>query len=121
MGEERGEIEKGEHVFIAETNASVRCRGADEFLGVGAVEVNVAAIGICILILKSFEPEDPGEDAVSAFFALPNRAGETSGESRIQRSAVADFFTDDEVAGGGLVGTFTKADSIERAGNGSLE
>src|ERR1043166_8482206 len=105
------------HIVVAHPYAAVRSRLADEILMVGAVDVDVAGkcIDIAALIdprLKSFQPEDAGEDQIAlpiadcrlpiwisfgfriSDFGFPHRGGLPFLENRPQRLGAPHFFSD---------------------------
>ncbi len=102
-GEDGGECKEGEHVLVFKPNAAVGGGTADEVFGVGAVKVDVALVGVGVLLVQAVEPEDAGEDGIVLFFAVPDGAGEAAFEVGVEGGAFADAFADEEVASGGLV------------------
>jgi len=82
---------------------------ADEVFGVGAVEVDVTAVGVGVFGVEAIEPHDAGEDGVVACFAAPDPAWGAAFEGCVEGRSVTDFFADAKLAGGGLVGAFGEA------------
>ena len=96
--------------------------GADEVFLVGAVEVDVALVGVGVFFFSAVEPEDTGEDGVVFLrVGCPDAGGASAFERGEEGGTVADFFTDDELAGGRLVGAFGEADAVGGGGNGGSE
>ena len=94
---------------------------ANEVFSVGAVEVDVASVGVRVLLVDSFQPEDTSEDGVVFSGAIPDRARESAFEGGVDGSAFTDFLTHDEVANWGLVRSFGEAYSISSGRDRCLE
>lgn len=94
---------------------------SDLVLGVGAVEVDVAAVGVAVLLFDSIEPEDAGEDGVVTGLALPDFPGKSPFEGGEKWSPLADFFTNEKFSGGRLVGALGESGSLGGGGDGGLE
>src|SRR4051812_66023 len=58
------QVEQAEHVVVPEPDAAAAGRGADARLVVGAVEVDVAGLGVGVVGLDPLQPQDAGEDEI---------------------------------------------------------
>lgn len=86
-----------------------------------SMKVDIAAISVGVLIIESFQPQNPTEDGVIAFFALPDGAGETALEAGEDGGAFPDLLADDEIPGRGAVGAFFETGAIGGSRDGGLE
>ncbi len=93
------EIEEPYNVFISHADASVAGRSPDQILLIGAMDVDVAILGIGIFRLQTFEPENAGSDQITLTRPVQLAISRfPADKDRIDRLILADFFRDPKSA-----------------------
>lgn len=122
LGIERGEVEEFDDVDVRQTNAAMARGNADEFLLVGAVDVDAALQRIFILRVHAIESQDARSDEISlrGIAGRPECHGFALLKNRAEWLFVADFFTDAELSRRRAIAVFREAHALRSRGNGIL-
>lgn len=111
-----GPVEELDHFLVSKLNTACAGERADFVLVIGAVEIDVALVGVATGALvvprfQSFQPKDAGSDEVFLllrFWQIPVAFADVdaSFENGPDKGAVADLFGDSVEAGGRAEGVF---------------
>ena len=112
---------KKDHVVVAQADAAVAGRGADELFLIRAVDVDQAPEGVGIFGVQSVEGQDAGQDEVLRDAGCGHFTGPFSRpEHGPSRGALADFVVDDESSRRGPEAAFLAAEAEARGGDGEF-
>ena len=118
-GSLRHPIKKSNDIGVAHADAAVACGGANQALPIGAVDVDVAGLGVLVFGVYSCQPEDAGLDVVAAFsFDSDFTGGDAADKNGAFGSGVSNFSGDLKAARGRSVASGFEADTEFRSGNG---
>lgn len=102
----RDQVEQIDDVAVAHAHTAMTGRGAQEAFPIGAVNVDVARFGVFVFGVCPFQPEDAGLHMIPPLALDPLASGgDAPHEDFPFGRALADAFTDEELAGGGSEAT----------------